>query len=110
MREPGRVLKATIGSLYSVVADNLYDPIVVKGTFRLAGGELNSLVFEQGRRAVKVAGGRTILDMPVGTAYFTTSMARVSPGIVVGADVAWGMVRHARGTAARAGASNLVAV
>jgi SAM-dependent methyltransferase len=110
MREPRRLLKAAIGSLYSMVADNLYDPIVVRGTFRLAGGDLNSLVFEQGRRAVRVASGRDILDMPVGTAYFTTSMARGSPGIVVGADVAWGMVRHARRAAARSGTLNLVAV
>lgn len=48
--------------------------------------------------------------MPVGTAYFTLSMARLHEGIVVGADIAGGMVLKAQQTAREAGVDNLVAV
>ena len=101
--------KRVIGGVYSFAADKLYEPVVVHGAFRLFGGPLNELVVEQGRRAVSGARGGPILDLPVGTGYFTVAMARRHEGIVVGVDIAEGMVREAaeRG---RAGARNLVAV
>jgi SAM-dependent methyltransferase len=104
------VLRRAIGRAYSLVADNLYEPIVVKGAFRLFGGDLNGLVVEQGRAAVQAADGGVILDLPVGTGYFTMAMAKASGGLVVGADLAWGMVRHTARDARSIGADNLVAV
>ena len=104
------VVKRAIGRIYSKAADTLYEPVVVKGTFPLLGGDLNDLVLEQGRRAVSAAGGRPLLDMPVGTAYFTLAAARRHEGIVVGADLAEGMVRKAAQAAHAAGLSNIVPV
>ena len=104
------VVKRLIGKIYSTAADTLYEPLVVRGTFPLLGGDLNDLVLEQGRRAVAAAGGRPILDMPIGTAYFTLAMARRHKGIIVGADIAEGMVRKARREALAAGCDNLAAV
>lgn len=98
--------KRLIGGIYSFAADKLYEPIVVHGAFRLFGGPLNDLVVEQGRRAVAGARGAPILDMPVGTGFFAVEMARRHSGIVVGVDIAEGMVRE---TAARA-ITNLVAI
>ena len=98
--------KRVIGGIYSYAADKLYEPLVVHGAFRVFGGALNDLVLEQGRRAVTGAGGGPILDMPVGTGYFTVEMARRHKGIVVGVDIAEGMVRE---TAQRR-QPNLVAV
>ena len=98
--------KRLIGGIYSFAADKLYEPLVVHGAFRLFGGALNDLVTEQGRRAVSGARGGPILDLPVGTGYFTVEMARRHEGIVVGVDIAEGMVREA---AAR-DAPNLVAL
>ena len=95
-----------IGGIYSFAADKLYEPLVVHGAFRVFGGPLNDLVVEQGRRAVDAAKGGPILDLPVGTGYFTVEMARRHDGIVVGVDIAEGMVRE---TAER-GQPNLVAV
>ncbi|MGH2729512.1 MAG: class I SAM-dependent methyltransferase [Actinomycetota bacterium] len=103
-----RLAKRIVGGIYSFAADKLYEPIVVKGTFKAFG--LDELVFEQGRKAVEVAGTAPILDMPVGTAFFTTAMALRHPGIVVGADIARGMVLKARSTAREAGTTNLVVV
>ncbi len=105
-----RAIKRAIGNLYSRSADRLYEPLVVRRAFPLLGGDLNELVLEQGRSAVGSSGGRAILDMPVGTAYFTIEMAQRTGGLVVGADIAQGMVRKAARTAAAAGVSNLVAV
>ena len=100
--------KRLVGGIYSFAADKLYEPLVVHGAFRVFGGSLNDLVIEQGKRAVSAARGRPILDMPVGTGYFTVEMAKRHEGIVVGADIAEGMVRE---TASRSGeAPNLVAV
>ena len=98
--------KRVIGGIYSYAADKLYEPLVVHGAFRVFGGALNELVLEQGRRAVSAAGSGAILDMPVGTGYFTVEMARRHEGLVVGVDIAEGMVRE---TAAR-GEPNLTAV
>ena len=105
-----RGAKRIIAGIYSAAADRLYDPLVVKGAFRLLGGHLNSLVLEQGRRAVQIASGGPILDMPVGTAYFTMEMASTHHGIVVGADIAGGMVREATRAARDAGITNLACV
>lgn len=103
-------LKRAIGRIYSRAADTLYEPIVVRTTFPLLGGDLNDLVLEQGRRAVATSNGRPILDMPIGTAYFTLATARLHHGLVVGADIAEGMVRKARQEAAASNLSNLVTV
>lgn len=84
-----------IKSVYSGAADRLYEPIVVRRAFPLLGGDLESLVLEQGRRAVGTAGDRPILDMPVGTAYYTVRTALAHDGLTVGSDIAWGMVRRA---------------
>ena len=96
--------------MYSRAADTLYEPIVVRGTFPLLGGDLNDLVLEQGRRAVATAGGRPVLDMPIGTAYFTLAAARRHEGLVVGADIAEGMVQKALRSARAADLANLVTV
>jgi ubiquinone/menaquinone biosynthesis C-methylase UbiE len=106
----GARAKKAIAGIYSWAADTLYEPVVVKRAFPLLGGNLNDLVLAQGRRALEVAGGRPILDMPVGTAYFTIETARRHPGVVVGADLAGGMVRAARRTAETAGATSLSCV
>ena len=96
-----------IAQIYSGAARRWYEPLVVHGSFRLLGGRLNELVAEQGRRAVSVAGGAPILDVPVGTAYFTKAVARAHPGLVVGVDIAEGMVRESSLMAEREGLPNL---
>lgn len=106
----GDFAKRAVSAIYSRAANRLYEPVVVRFAFPLFGGNLNELVIEQGRRAVASADGAPILDMPVGTAFFTVAMARRSRGIVVGADIATGMVVRARRTAREAGTINLVAV
>ena len=102
--------KRVVGKIYSAAADTLYEPLVVRGAFRLFGGDLNQLVMEQGRRAVASAHGGAILDMPVGTGYFALEMARRHPGPIVGVDIAEGMVRKTRRVADEARVDNLVAV
>jgi ubiquinone/menaquinone biosynthesis C-methylase UbiE len=97
--------KRRVGGLYSWAADRVYDRVVVNGAFKLFGGDLHDFVREQGRRAVITAAGGPILDMPVGTAYFTTEVARHYPGLVVGVDIAEGMVHEARRVALSAGAA-----
>ena len=101
-----RVQRA-IANVYSFAAKNLYEPIVVKRAFPLFGGNLNELALEQGRAAVQTAGGRPILDMPVGTAYFTIPLAKAHDGLVVGVDIAAGMVDEASLAAREAGAADL---
>ena len=102
--------KRLIGAIYSGAADKLYEPIVVRTAFPLFGGDLNDLVLEHGRRAVVAASGRPILDMPIGTAYFTLALAKRHEGVVVGCDIAGGMVRKARSAALESDVDNLVAV
>jgi ubiquinone/menaquinone biosynthesis C-methylase UbiE len=103
----GRAQKIVAG-IYSAAAHRLYDPLVVHGSFKLmSGGRLHELVADQGRAAVRVAGGGPILDVPVGTAYFTRAVAAAHPGVVVGVDIAEGMVRESRSLARREGLSNL---
>ena len=106
-REP---VQRFITNVYSYAADKLYEPIVVKGAFPLFGGDLNTLALEQGRRAVEAAKGRPILDMPVGTAYFTVQAARRHAGLIVGSDIAPGMVDEAARVARTEGTANLTLV
>jgi SAM-dependent methyltransferase len=103
-------LKKAIGGIYSAAADRLYEPVVVRFGFPLLGGDVNALAEAQGRRAVAAAAGRPILDMPVGTAYFTVRAARLHDGLVVGTDIAEGMVRATKRAAMEAGTTNLAAV
>ena len=106
----GRAQKLIAG-IYSRAAHSLYDPLVVHGSFKLlSGGRLHELVAEQGRRAVSVAAGGPILDVPVGTAYFTQAVARTHPGLVVGVDIAEGMVQESRVVARRECLPNLSVV
>jgi ubiquinone/menaquinone biosynthesis C-methylase UbiE len=105
-----RRIKRMIGGLYSRVAENLYEPVVVHGGFRLFGGRLNDLVLAQGRRAVSAAQGRPILDIPAGTGYFTTHIAQRHDDIVVAADYASGMARQIGHAAGRLDRANLVAI
>jgi SAM-dependent methyltransferase len=100
-------MKRLIGGVYSVMAKRLYEPIVVKRAFPLFGGDLQTPVLAQGRRAAEIAAARPILDMPVGTAFFTIETARKHPGLIVGADIARGMVTEAKARAGRAGIANL---
>lgn len=96
-----------VAGFYSAAARRVYEPLVVHGSFRLLGGRLNELVAGQGRRAVSVAAGGPILDVPVGTAYFTRAVARAHPGLVVGVDIAEGMVGKSASVAREEGLANL---
>lgn len=102
--------KRVVAAIYSRTAKSLYEPLVVHGGFKLFGGRLNELVLEQGRRAVASANGAPILDMPIGTAYFTVQVAPHHAGTIVGVDIAAGMVAQARTAAAAAGVDNVVAL
>lgn len=104
----GRRAQKIVAGIYSAAAHRLYDPVVVHGSFKLlSGGRLHERVAEQGRRAVSVADGGAILDVPVGTAYFTRAVASLHPGVVVGVDIAEGMARESASLARREGLSNL---
>ena len=100
--------KRLIGGIYSWAADTVYEPVVVRGAFKVFGGRLHSLVRNQNLAAAKHAEGRPILDLPVGTGTFTRTAAGATDGIVVGADIAAGMVRQAKATGLSAGLHNLV--
>jgi ubiquinone/menaquinone biosynthesis C-methylase UbiE len=99
-----------IAALYSALAERLYDPIIAVGALSLLGGELPAHIREQGVRAAAHAVAKPILDVPVGTGYFSTAMAARHDGLVVGVDIAAGMVAKATRSAARAGTPNLLAV
>ncbi len=103
-------LTRAVERYFSFAADRFYDRVTVGRVFRLLGGELNDLIYDQQRRAVASAAGAPILDMPVGTAYFTVAAAAEHPGIVVGSDLAEGMVAKAAETARSEGAANLALV
>lgn len=106
-----RLAKRVIGGVYSWAADTVYEPLVVQGAFKVfGGGRLHGRVRDQGLAAAEVAVDRPILDLPVGTGTFTVTVAGATDGIVVGADIAWGMVRQAKSTALRAGLRNLAGV
>ena len=102
--------KKMIGAIYSATAGRVYDTVVVKGAFRVFGGGLHAIVAEQGRAAIEVSDEGPILDMPVGTAYFTLEMARAHGGLVVGVDIAEGMVQEAQRAARAMGVTNLCVV
>lgn len=104
------VAKKLIGDVYSWAADKVYEPLVVEGAFRVFGGRLNDLVREQGLAAAETAAGRPILDLPVGTGTFTLRVAGATSGLVVGGDLAGGMVQQTKSAAARARVSNLACV
>jgi ubiquinone/menaquinone biosynthesis C-methylase UbiE len=99
--------KRVVGAVYSAAAGHLYEPLVVHGTFPLLAGKMPDLVREQGRRAVAVAAGGPILDLPVGTAYYTVPTAKEHDGLVVGVDIARGMVVRAAAVAAEHELDNL---
>lgn len=101
-------LQRAIGAVYSWAAGRIYEPVVIRTGLRLLGGNLNWLVMAENRRAAQIADGRPILDVPVGTGYFTTEMAALHRGLVVGADYAWGMAVESARAAERAGTPNLV--
>lgn len=102
--------KRFVAGIYSVTAERFYEPIVVRRAFPLLGGDLNQLALEQGRRAVESAAGEPILDMPIGTGYFTLQIAESSSSTFVGGDIAAGMVATARRAARTAGATNITVV
>lgn len=103
-------IKKSIAGIYSAAAQRFYEPIVVRRAFPLLGGDLNALVLQHGHRAIEAARGLPILDVPVGTAYFTTEVAGSYDGVVVGADIAWGMAAETRRAALRANLDNLLSV
>jgi len=102
--------KRIISEIYSRTAQNFYEPIVVQGTFRLFARDLEKLVSEQGRVAIQAADGAPILDMPVGTGHFTMKFAGEHRGLVVGVDIAHGMVVQTMQAVAETGITNIVAV
>ena len=105
-----RAIKKAIGAFYSFTADRLYEPLIVKIAFPFFGGDLNRLAAEQGRRAVRSASGGPILDVPVGTAFFTVDVAREHKGTVVGTDYAFGMVKETSRAAEDKNLNNLAVV
>jgi ubiquinone/menaquinone biosynthesis C-methylase UbiE len=108
--DPTRRAKKIIAEFYSFAADTLYEPVVVKTVFPLLGGDLHDRVRDQGLRAVETAGGAPIRDMPVGTAFYTVDAAEETDGLVVGADIAAGMVVETRRVGRDRGLSNLSGV
>ncbi|MBK5228853.1 MAG: class I SAM-dependent methyltransferase [Actinobacteria bacterium] len=107
MKTIRRLWTRAFRGIYSAIAGNLYEPVIVKIAFPLFGRDLPGHVLAQGRKAVAAAAGGPILDLPVGTGYFTVHLARAHPGIVVGADIAWGMVERTRDAAEAAGVRTL---
>lgn len=103
-------VKRLVAAVYSAAAARIYEPVIVHGTLPLFGGDVHGLIVEQGAAAAAAAAGRPILDMPVGTGYFAVRYAPRHGGIVVGVDIAAGMVAAADEAAAAAGAANVVAV
>jgi ubiquinone/menaquinone biosynthesis C-methylase UbiE len=110
MSGPRDLVKRAIGDLYSWSAERVYEPLVVQRAFPLLGGDLHEVVLKQGARAVDDASGRPILDMPVGTAFFTVTTAARHDGLMVGVDLAAGMVQRAQRAGAEAGLRNLFAL
>ncbi len=103
-----RRAKKIVGRIYSWAAGPVYETLVVNGAFEVFGGRMKELVRQQGLDAAAHAAGRPILDLPVGTGTFTLTVAAATKGLVVGADIAEGMVRQARAAAVSAAADNLV--
>lgn len=107
---PRRRAKKVIQNVYSYAAERLYEPIVIKRAFPLFGGDLHEVIREQGRRASEASDGAPILDMPVGTGFYTIDVAGRSEGLVVGADIAAGMVVETQRVARDRGFTNLSGV
>lgn len=99
-----------VAGIYSRSAGPLYERVVLRTGLPLLARGLNEEAFRHGRRAVEAAGGRPILDMPVGTGHFTRAIAGAHDGLVIGCDIAWGMVETARRSAEQQGLSNLSVV
>lgn len=93
----------TIQRLYSTVAEKIYEPVVVQGTFKLFGGNLHALLEDQAPDVARAAAGGPLLDIPVGTAYFTRALAEAHSGYLVGADIAFGMLQKSATEARRKG-------
>lgn len=108
--DPARRAKKIVQNLYSHAAEKLYEPIVIERAFPLFGGDVHTAVRAQGRRAVDAADGRSILDMPAGTAFYTIDVAERSEGLVIGADIAAGMVAETQRVAGERGVTNLAGV
>lgn len=100
--------KRFVEGIYSAAAENLYEPLVVQGAFRIFARSMHETIRIRGRRAADLADGAPILDMPVGTGYFSIDVAQQHTGVVVGVDLAEGMVREARAAGRKARTSNLV--
>jgi ubiquinone/menaquinone biosynthesis C-methylase UbiE len=109
-RDPQRRAKKVIQNVYSFAADRFYEPIVIRRAFPLLGGNLHEAVREQGRRAATAAAGRSLLDMPVGTGFYTIDVAGASEGLVIGADIAAGMVVETQRMGRERGLANLAGV
>lgn len=95
--------KRIFGGVYSAIASNLYEPLIVNFGFKVLGKRLAEAIHVQSMLAAEAAGTRPVLDVPVGTAAFTIGLARIHEGPTLGADIAWGMVRESRRRAAAAG-------
>ena len=102
--------KRIISEIYSRTANSVYEPIVVQGTFKYFAGDLERLISEQGRNAIEAAAGGPILDMPIGTGHFTRKFASEHEGLVVGTDIAHGMLVKTMKVARRDRLDNIVAV
>lgn len=102
-----RTIKRLIGAFYSFTANRLYEPLIVKGAFPFFGGDLNHLAARQGAAAVAEANGGPILDVPVGTGFFTVPVAKAHEGVVVATDYARGMVVETHRVALAEGIGNL---
>lgn len=61
-------------------------------------------------RIASTRGNDGALDVACGTGVFTRPLARSKPGLVVGLDLSWPMLRHARRLVAREGLSNVLFV
>jgi ubiquinone/menaquinone biosynthesis C-methylase UbiE len=103
-----RLTQRAIARIYSALASGVYDRVVVGQTLRMLGGDLVASVREQGRRAALIAAGSPVLDLPIGTGYFTLQWAEHHDGVVVGVDIAGGMVRRAAARAAESPAAGVV--
>lgn len=108
-RRDARV-KRLVAAIYSKSAGPAYERIVLGTALPVLARGLEQAARMQGRRAVAAAGTRPILDLPVGTGFFTRHIARAHPGLVVGCDIARGMVEAAQQAAVDEGLNNLALV
>lgn len=109
-RGRNRATTRFVAALYSRSAGRVYDRVVLQTGLPLLARGLAEAALAQGRRAADAARGEPVLDMPVGTGYFTRAMAAHHAGLIVGCDIAWGMVATTSKSARREGFSSMVAV